>query len=597
MLADLYLKAGRSADAQEQMRQIIALQPQEWQPRLQFAIYLAHEHKFDDAQRVLQDAVKDLPKNTDAKLALVDFIATQRSQVKAQDELRGFIAAEPDNSALRFGLATLQQRAGAADQAVVTYKEIMRRDGTGADGLSARDRVAAVDVSAGHLDEAQQLIAEVLERNSRDHDALVLRADISLQRHRPADAIVDLREVLREQPKSTPILRMLARAYVAKSEPALAEETLRSALDSSPDDTGVKIELAQLLAQTERAAQAATLLEQTVNHGPDSPAARGELVKAYMAAANLPAARGAAEDLKTRYPQSPAGFFLAGMIAQQQGRLDDSERDLERALALRPGAVDVLAALAQTDFSRGAPASAIARVRAVVDHDPKNAQTLNLLGDLYFRDHDPEIAGELFARAAAVAPRWWLPYRNLALVKIATNDLDGAAVAYDAALKIVPDEPQLGVEMASLDEKRGRIDAAIARYGALLKTNSPLQQLAANNLAMLLVTYRTDRASLDRARDLTSQFTASQNGTLLDTQGWVSFKRGEYRDAVPQLEQALEHSPDSRVIRYHLGMAQLQLGQRDRARSNLEAALAGAGSFSGADEARIALASLKASSG
>jgi hypothetical protein len=41
----------------------------------------------------------------------------------------------------------------------------------------------------------------------------------------------------------------------------------------------------------------------------------------------------------------------------------------------------------------------------------------------------------------------------------------------------------------------------------------------------------------------------------------------------------------------------LQLGLPDRARSNLESALAGSGTFSGADEARTVLAGLRSSSG
>jgi Flp pilus assembly protein TadD len=75
--------------------------------------------------------------------------------------------------------------------------------------------------------------------------------------------------------------------------------------------------------------------------------------------------------------------------------------------------------------------------------------------------------------------------------------------------------------------------------------------------------------------------------------GWVRFKRGEYQDALTALERAVERAPDSKVIRFHLGMAQLQLGLRDRARTNLELALTGSDSFQGVDEARVALASLK----
>jgi cellulose synthase operon protein C len=113
----------------------------------------------------------------------------------------------------------------------------------------------------------------------------------------------------------------------------------------------------------------------------------------------------------------------------------------------------------------------------------------------------------------------------------------------------------------------------------------------------LLVTYKTDKASLDRARDLTSAFAMAQDSALLDTNGWVRFKRHELQDAAAVLERAATRSPDSPVIRYHLGMTELQLGLKDRAQSNLEMALSGTARFPGADDARVALASLKARSG
>jgi tetratricopeptide (TPR) repeat protein len=199
----------------------------------------------------------------------------------------------------------------------------------------------------------------------------------------------------------------------------------------------------------------------------------------------------------------------------------------------------------------------------------------------------------MFSRACAANARLWQPHRNLALVKLAENDPDGAISEYEAALKLAPAEPKLVADAALVYEKQGHIDDAIAGYEALYKANPQVAQFAANNLAMLLVTYRKDRLSLDRARDLTNGFTTSDKATLLDTLGWVQFKRGEFREALPTLERAAERAPDSNVIRFHLAMAQLQLGLRERARTNLESALNGSVSFQGVEEARAALAGLK----
>jgi tetratricopeptide (TPR) repeat protein len=215
-----------------------------------------------------------------------------------------------------------------------------------------------------------------------------------------------------------------------------------------------------------------------------------------------------------------------------------------------------------------------------------------LLGELYVAQKSPTLAIAPFTQATILAPKWWVPYRSLALARLAANDVAGAIAAYEAGIKAVPDETLLVTGLASLYQQQGRIDDAIASYEAWHRQN-PKSQVVTNNLAMLLVNYRKDRASLDRARDLSAGFASSSDGVLLDTNGWVHFKRAEFADALPVLQRAVERSPDSREIRYHLAMAELQTGHADRARSDLESALAGSATFSGADEARSVLAGLK----
>ena len=114
---------------------------------------------------------------------------------------------------------------------------------------------------------------------------------------------------------------------------------------------------------------------------------------------------------------------------------------------------------------------------------------------------------------------------------------------------------------------------------------------------MLLVSYKTDQRSLDRAKELTEPFAASGSATLLDTHGWVRFKCGDTQQALQVLERAVAKEPDSPVIRYHLAMAQIKSGQADKARSNLQTALGKARSFEGSEDARLALVALKGAAG
>lgn len=603
VLTNLYLVTSRVDEAEEQMRQIIELRPRDMAPRKQLALHLAHVQKLDAAQQVLEAAVAafgklgDPSKASAAKLTLVEFVAARRSREQGEKTLRGFIAQDPGNMELRFGLGALLERTGAVKEAEAAYQEVIGREATSPKGLSARDRIAAIEVAQGRDREARKLVEEVLQKNPRDDDALILRANIELRGEDPTSAIGDLRVVLRDQPNSVPLQRTLAQAYLAKGEAALAEEALRGAMRSAPNDAAVRIDLAQLLAGSDRVEQAVALLQETVKSVPDDLQVREALIRTYLAKRDLPAARAVAQEMQARQPDSPAGFYFAGLVAGQEKHLEESQKDLEHALQLQPRAIDVLTSLARVEVARGAADAAIARVQDAVRQDPANALVENLLGELYLEQRDPTRAADAFNRAIEVDPHTWVPHRNLAKVRLIANDPAAAIAEYEAALKIAPTESRLVVEVTSLYEKQGRVDDAIARYDALYKGAPRMQQFAANNLAMLLVTYKTDRMSLDRARDLTSGFASSNNSSLLDTVGWVRFKRGEYRDALPVLEHAVERAPDSKVIRYHLAMAQLQLGMRDRARTNLESALAGAADFSGSQEARSALANLNARSG
>ena len=600
VLTNIYLMSGDSAAAQEQMRRIIELKPLELAPRSQLALHLIRTGNLDGAQRVLEEGIQALAKGgqpakvDEAKLLLVDFISRERSREQGEKTLREFVAHEPANSELRLGLGALLQRTGASAEALTVYQEVVKRDGTESNGLAARDRMAAIHLAEGRYDVSRKLIAEVLEKAPRDNDALILRATLEMRQNDATGAIADLRAVLRDQPNSVSLQRSLATAYLAKGQPGLAEEALRAAMRIAPNDASISIELARVLSRSDRVAQAITLLEDTVKRQPQSVPAREGLIGAYLAAGNLQAAHGAAEELEKLQPKSASGFYYAGLVAAREQHLDESKHDLEAALKLQPERLDVLASLARVESAQGAYDSAIGRVRTALEQHHDDTELLTLLGSLYFQRKDFVQAAAAFDRTRELNPGSWQPHRNLALVKLATNDVNGALDEYQAALALAPGEPQLVADAARVYEKQGKVDEAIGRYEALYKGNPRAQQFAANNLAMLLVTYKKDRASLDRAHELTSTFTSSDNGALLDTVGWVQFKRGEYQQALPTLERAVERAPESKLIRFHLAMTQLQLGLKERARTNLESALAGAEGLQWAEEARSALATLKA---
>ncbi len=591
VLASLYTSVNDPEMAQQELRKVVELRPKELSHRLQLALQYARARKPEDAEKVMREATEALPDSHDAKLAYVDFLVAQGSRERGEQALLQFIERDPKNYDLQLGLGAVQQRLGAVDKALATYNKVIAADPESPAAISASNRIAAVYVTRGNYDEAMKFVDATLKKNPRDNDALMLRGNISLARNDASAAVADLRAVLRDQPTAVGVLRTLARAHLANGEPALAEEALRQAMDVAGADIAVRVELAQLLIQTKRGSQAVSLLEETVKSAPTNVPAREALTRSYIATQDFDAARTAAEDLQTAAPNVAAGPFLAGVVAQAQQRLDDAVANYSRALELQPGAMDALAAVTRVDWASGKRERAIARVNSAIAADPKNAVPRNLLGEIFLSDRNFAQAQPVFAEATKIAPEWWMPWRNLAMSQLGQGDIPGALATYEAGVAATKHEPMLVSDLAALYERQGRIDDAIRQY-QVVHEKSPRYDVAANNLAMLLVTYRKDRASLDRARTLTERFAKSDSGLLLDTHGWVMFKLGQFTEALPVLERAAQRAPDSKVIRYHLAMAQLKTGLRDKARDNLEHALAAPATFSGVDEARTALASL-----
>jgi len=592
-LAKLYLVQGESKLAEAQLLHTVQSEPRDLALRYELASFYIQVNRLDDAERTYRGAMVTRPESDAAKLAYAEFLTGYRSPAQGEQALRELIAHDPNNYPLRLGLGALQQRAGATADAVATFRAIVAQDGEGPGGIAARDRIAAIEATGGHPEEALAQVDEALKRNPRDADALTLRGNLRLAKGDAPGAVADLRAVLRDQPTQVPVLRALARAHLANQEPALAEANLRTALTVAAGDVAVRVDLAELLWRTKRADEAVKLLEETVGLHPGDAAvpARAALVQANLAKPDLPAARVAAEDLQRAQPGLALGPYLAGLVAQQEQRPEDAERDFARALELQPNDTDALTALARLEVERGQRARALALAQDAVNRSPRGAVMHNLLGEVYLAQQRYSDAADACAEAVRLAPGWWVPYRNIAQARAGARDTAGALAAYQAGVRATA-EPALVAELAALEERQGRVDDAIHEY-ELLYQRRPHLELAANNLAVLLVTYRTDRASLDRARDLTAPFANSEVAALLDTHGWVMFKRGETLQALTALEKASAEAPESRVIRYHLGMAELQVGRREQARADLESALSGAASFSGSEEARQTLASLQ----
>jgi Flp pilus assembly protein TadD len=80
---------------------------------------------------------------------------------------------------------------------------------------------------------------------------------------------------------------------------------------------------------------------------------------------------------------------------------------------------------------------------------------------------------------------------------------------------------------------------------------------------------------------------------VLDTLGWVYYKKNSFPRAIPLFEKSARRDPNNPMMYFHLGMAYYRNGESESARRALEKSLALSATHADANAARQVLAELR----
>src|SRR5262249_6584648 len=180
-------------------------------------------------------------------------------------------------------------------------------------------------------------------------------------------------------------------------------------------------------------------------------------------------------------------------------------------------------------------------------------------------------------------------YLLLARLYTATNRSQQAIDKLTAFTKDNNDAPAL-MQLAALHQNLKHFPEARDAYEKILSA-APNFALALNNLAVL---YGDELQNLDKAYDLArrAREQAPNDPHTGDTLGWVLFKRGEYRNALPLLQDSAGKLADQPEIQYHLAMTDYMLGNEEASKAALQKALAPGKDFAQKEDAQQRLAIL-----
>lgn len=594
LLANLYLQTQASAKARESLESIIKIEPKQFIHRKRLSMFLTESNELDSAENVLRAAVSDLPEDGQAKLILVEFLATKRTQDVAIAELIPMIDEQPDNYELRFKLADLQLAQNQLDDAEETLKEVVDLGKEGLPVGRARNKLARLYLAMQRTGQAKALVKEMLANHPDDVDALAQRGEIGLADNRVAEAIADFRVILNDHPDNIRALKLLSAAHLINKNPVLARENLEKVLAITPNDETARLDLVNLLLQTGETQQVEQQFNTLFKLNPNSKNGFEALFKIYLAQQQWTKARQVAEQLENSFPAEATGFYLSGLAYQAEQKFDKSIPRFALALEKQPQAVEPLNQLVNSYLQLKQSEKALNKLNEIVRAQPSHFFAYNLMGGVYTNAKKYSDAAVAYQRAIAIKPEWTKPYRNLALINRLQKKPADAVNVLKTGISNTKNAADLVNDLAGVYHENGEHDKVIALYEEVYKQN-PDSLSAINSLAGYMAAYAKDSASLKRVAQLAEPLAQSNDPYLLDTVAWIAYKQDDYEKAKQILLKVHTLKPDIAASNYHLGMVYFKLGDKSRAKEFFQKAVDSKVNFNGLSEAKGLLRTLAAS--
>ncbi|MDR1353640.1 MAG: tetratricopeptide repeat protein [Treponema sp.] len=348
------------------------------------------------------------------------------------------------------GLARIMETRGQLQDAIRIFSDLVIRN---PDNIAVKRQLAIAYYRSNDWSRAEPAIAEILQRDSRDRQFILMRAHVLVEQGQflQAQVPLDIYGTMDTNNRLYLFLRARVQAEGYRNRDA-ALNYLRSILRNDPDDGEASLYAARLLMESNRQedqAEGAELLRRLLDTPNPSPQVRNlavqdairrqawaeaqgylepllrdrrssrDLFNSYtieQGLGNNAAALQAARELYERDPSNEDGItaYISALI--DTGRQDEAGRMIESRLASLGGGVLKGRYYYLRSRLRGSEESVMNDLRSCLFEDPRNLNALIAMFEIYQRRRDDRRAVYYLKQALALAPdnprlkRWEVEY-------------------------------------------------------------------------------------------------------------------------------------------------------------------------------------------
>ena len=512
----------------------------------------------------LESAVAESPPELSPDLiyaALVAEVALQRGDYAAAFEhfLRAAeLAREPSLAERAVRSALNAKRSTAARRALKLWTALEP------DAPKAHQLAAFLALEAGDEARALASLERVIELAGVPGQGYLQAAQILGRLPDPAARLRVMRalvEALDAEDDADAQFALASLAAAADDDEAAIRLAERAA-ELRPDWSDPRVFLVRLLVRREQIEQAHAMLDRYLAEAPADHELMLMKAQLHMDAEEPEQALAVFDKLLERDPERPDVLMAAAVLALEIQDLDTARDALEALQRLEQRPHDVAFLLGQVEEQAGNSDAALAYYEQVRGQNQTSAQVR--IASLYAQQGDIARARELLQQLRDQSPGQAVTLYLIEGELLRAQELDQRALkVYDKALEAYPDNADLLYARAMLAVAMDEV-AILERDLRRILVDDPDHVDALNALGYTLAD-RTDRldaalAFIERALQL-----RSDDPAILDSMGWVLYRKGRPERAEDYLRRALAQGFDAEIAA-HLGEVLWSLGRQDEAR-------------------------------
>ena len=340
-------------------------------------ILLLHNGKTNDAQTLLQTAVKNAPDNVTLKYWLAMADKAKGDFAGAEENFRAVTHARPGDLLAQRELASLAAAKKDNAQLQQIGETLIARYPNLSDGYLWR---AVAEVNQGRTDQADADLQTAVKKNPKDSASLVALGELRMKQKRYPEAVALLQQSLDANPNQLPALQMLVGYYMFQKQPDKATALVQQEIGKSPNNSSLYVELSNIQLAQKDVSGAASSADKAMQLNPNDPATLMAYTRAATASGNAGAAISKWQAWANAHPNNAQGDVILATLEESRGNANGAMDSYKKALAIQPDnpvAQNNLAFLMlQSGQDVDVALSLAESARRSMPHSPNTADTL-----------------------------------------------------------------------------------------------------------------------------------------------------------------------------------------------------------------------------